>query len=255
VYAPTESVAGNYSKGFIHTVDDTDHLFIDLGKSDMSTAPFSIDFQSKKMNAFGFEVYLDMMDSSSGMPITLNVATYDQNNTKRDTISVPLDSYMRSFRGIVSTVQFKKVAFTSSHNYAIGLNVDNFEYILDNCLNDPKKLEPGVCGCGKEDIDSDGDKVLDCKDGCPLDAKKTAPGLCGCGKVDSTLDTDKDNTIDCKDQCPKDPGKINPGVCGCGNKDEDLNYDGIIDCTQLESECTNPSFFLLHPKECKEQLS
>lgn len=55
----------------------------------------------------------------------------------------------------------------------------------DACPSDSAKTEPGVCGCGVPDVDSDADGALDCKDGCPIDGKKTAPGACGCGVVDS----------------------------------------------------------------------
>jgi hypothetical protein len=37
----------------------------------------------------------------------------------------------------------------------------------DNCPNDPSKHEPGQCGCGVADTDTDGDAVEDCIDNCP----------------------------------------------------------------------------------------
>ena len=43
----------------------------------------------------------------------------------------------------------------------------------DLCPNDNNKLEPGVCGCGVPDVDSDGDGKLDCKDECPQDESNT----------------------------------------------------------------------------------
>ena len=46
---------------------------------------------------------------------------------------------------------------------------------------DPQKTEPGECGCGVVDADSDGDGTLGCRDGCPDDRTKTEPGVCGCG--------------------------------------------------------------------------
>jgi hypothetical protein len=33
---------------------------------------------------------------------------------------------------------------------------------VDNCPNDANKTEPGVCGCGTPDTDTDGDSVADC---------------------------------------------------------------------------------------------
>lgn len=43
----------------------------------------------------------------------------------------------------------------------------------DLCPNDDKKLEPGICGCGVPDVDSDGDGRLDCEDDCPQDETNT----------------------------------------------------------------------------------
>ena len=39
----------------------------------------------------------------------------------------------------------------------------------DLCPNDDNKLKPGICGCGKPDLDSDEDGILNCKDSCPDD--------------------------------------------------------------------------------------
>jgi hypothetical protein len=90
----------------------------------------------------------------------------------------------------------------------------------DNCPNDPNKTDPGQCGCGMPDTDTDGDGVADCIDQCPMDPGKFATGLCGCGVPDvNTNDTDGDGTLDCLDQCPRDPTRTKAGVCGCGVSD------------------------------------
>ena len=47
------------------------------------------------------------------------------------------------------------------------------------------KTDPGACGCGLPDTDSDGDATADCLDGCPSDPNKTSPGTCGCGWSDA----------------------------------------------------------------------
>lgn len=88
----------------------------------------------------------------------------------------------------------------------------------DACPLDPKKTQPGECGCGKRDLDRDGDGVFDCLDSCPFDPEKKKPGACGCGNVERDLDGD--GVYDCADLCPDDPEKIGPGACGCGVSDE-----------------------------------
>jgi hypothetical protein len=85
----------------------------------------------------------------------------------------------------------------------------------DGCPNDPNKIQPGMCGCGVPDVDSDMDGTADCNDGCPNDPNKIQPGICGCGASD--MDSDMDGTPNCNDGCPSDPLKTSPGVCGCGN--------------------------------------
>ena len=99
----------------------------------------------------------------------------------------------------------------------------------DACPTDPDKTDPGVCGYGQPDTDTDGDGTLDCADECPNDAEKTAAGACGCGEAE-TPDTDEDGTVDCADACPADPLKTDAGVCGCGLPDTDVDGDGTPDC-------------------------
>ncbi len=98
----------------------------------------------------------------------------------------------------------------------------------DNCPLDPNKTEPGICDCGLADTDSDSDGVPNCDDNCPSDPNKTQPGLCGCGTTDT--DSDSDGVPNCTDNCPTDPNKILPGICGCGTPDLDTDFDGTFDC-------------------------
>ena len=76
--------------------------------------------------------------------------------------------------------------------------------------------------------------VANATDNCPANTNKTEPGTCGCGAPDT--DTDSDGTPDCNDNCPNDPAKTEPGDCGCGNVDTDTDSDGIADCND---SCTD----------------
>jgi hypothetical protein len=100
--------------------------------------------------------------------------------------------------------------------------------ICDRCPTDPAKVEPGQCGCGLPDADTDRDTVLDCRDGCPQDALKTQPGRCGCGVSDA--DGDGDGTPNCSDDCPSDASKVTPALCGCGVSEVDSDRDGAPNC-------------------------
>ena len=106
------------------------------------------------------------------------------------------------------------------------------------CPNDALKLEPGLCGCGMSDVDSDGDGALDnCASGDqPKDACINNATLkwCGCGVSD--VDSDGDGALDnCasggqpQDACPDDASKVSAGACGCGVSDVDSDGDGALD--------------------------
>lgn len=98
----------------------------------------------------------------------------------------------------------------------------------DDCPSDSTKIDPGQCGCGNPDTDSDNDGIANCADGCPNDTNKTVGGACGCGVADT--DSDGDGTANCIDGCPNDVGKIAAGVCGCGVADTDSDSDGTPNC-------------------------
>ncbi|WP_223550698.1 T9SS type A sorting domain-containing protein, partial [Aestuariivivens sp. NBU2969] len=99
---------------------------------------------------------------------------------------------------------------------------------LDGCPDDPNKTDPGVCGCGTAETDTDSDGVLDCNDleinsPCPLDVDINGV----------SNDDDSDGTPNCLDGCPDDPNKTDPGVCGCGTAETDTDSDGVLDCNDL----------------------
>ncbi len=99
----------------------------------------------------------------------------------------------------------------------------------DECPVDSNKFDPGQCGCGVPDVDTDGDGTADCLDACPMDPLKVDPGICGCGVPDEN--PDDDGLPSCLDNCPLDPLKTEPGICGCGVDDfADGDADSVPDC-------------------------
>ena len=143
-------------------------------------------------------------------------------------------------------------------SYPPGTNQSLCAACGDFCPMD-EKTDPGICGCGTPEVDSDGDGTPDCVDQCPLNPGKTAPGICGCGSLDSdsdldgipdcndqcsgpdftggsccvVVDSDADGLPDCLDQCPHDASKVLAGVCGCHVSDVDSDMDGVLDCLDL----------------------
>ena len=108
----------------------------------------------------------------------------------------------------------------------------------DSCPDDPDKSEPGVCGCGIPDTDSDLDGTLDCEDGCPDDPDKTEPGHCGCGSPETTTfgDVDCDGDFDAEDARASMAifGIVEAGACRA-----DTNGDGVVDGMDLSAVLAN----------------
>lgn len=78
----------------------------------------------------------------------------------------------------------------------------------------------GTAGDGGAGEMGSGGEAPDCTapdDCCPSDPNKTEPGVCGCGVAET--DTDSDSTPNCLDGCPSDPDKVGSGECGCGFPD------------------------------------
>ncbi len=133
----------------------------------------------------------------------------------------------------------------------------------DKCPLDPNKMEPGQCGCGVPDTDTDRDGVADCVDRCPghndrMDADRDGiPDGCDrCAGGDDKIDTDRDGVPDFCDVCPSNrfvsttsglkgctcaatEAQLQTGCaaqlvacprCGCGRQDIDTDRDGTLDC-------------------------
>ena len=113
----------------------------------------------------------------------------------------------------------------------------------DKCKDDPKKTEPGICGCGFPDRDKDGDTIPDCVDTLPdlkNDADQDGDTI---PNIDDTCPYDKSNQC-----CPLDPvthestgvnGKENPGFCGCDKAETDSDGDTLPDCVDICSGDSN----------------
>ncbi|HKU39739.1 MAG TPA: C-type lectin domain-containing protein [Polyangiales bacterium] len=124
---------------------------------------------------------------------------------------------------------------------------DGFADCSESCDSDPNKRVAGACGCGTPDTDSDGDGTPNCTDGCPSDGAKTTPGACGCGVSDA--DSDGDGTRDCSESCDNDPAKTSPGTCGCGTPDTDSDGDGAANCVDgcpLDNSTPSACFSFTH---------
>ncbi len=100
--------------------------------------------------------------------------------------------------------------------------LDPCDTSVDQCPGDPNKTEPGQCGCGVPDTDSDSDGVADCVDNCPSIANT------------NQADTDGDGIGNACDTCPLDPANDADGDGVCGNVDNcptvfnpgQQNFDG-----------------------------
>lgn len=105
---------------------------------------------------------------------------------------------------------------------------DGVPNAIDNCPDHPNA----------DQIDADNDGWGDAYDGCPNDPNKTEPGICGCGVADT--DTDSDGVMECQGDCnDHDPAMFpgNPEVCD-DSKDNDC--DGVIDFSDVDCLNSDP---------------
>ncbi len=120
---------------------------------------------------------------------------------------------------------------------------------LDECPNNPLKVEAGMCGC--DAYDSDGDWVCDADDICPGGSDKIdsdgdgVPDFCDqCEGHDDNSDWDDDGVPDGCDACPDsvtgdsdgDGVCDNEDICPGGDDNIDNNGDGIPDACET-SKC------------------
>jgi len=99
---------------------------------------------------------------------------------------------------------------------------DGLGDVCDGCPFDKLKSEPGQCGCGIPDADTDADGVPGCLDQCPNTAPGVAVDEVGCAPVESPPpqptpgpDADDDGVADEDDDCPDTPADVDVDTNGC----------------------------------------
>jgi hypothetical protein len=196
------------------------------------------------------------------------VSFYDHPNYQGGCVTVPAGSYASpTFAGMPNdwagslktgsnvSVKIWFHSFEGSNfSYGPGSSISNLGFgnnnlsslLVDGCPNDPNKIEPGACGCGEPETDTDGDNMPDCidpdddNDGC-LDENDANPLV-------ASGDSDCDGVADDCDHCP---GGDDSGPCDanafpgfdaipeswvCGN-----NGNKVLLCHDGNTICISPN--------------
>ena len=95
-------------------------------------------------------------------------------------------------------------------------------------MDDPLKSDPGVCGCGEPDTDSDKDGIPDCIDDCPDDADNDADGDGSCEDLPPCFaDLDGNRLVDGNDLT------ILLDAWGTDDSPADLDESGVVGALDL----------------------
>jgi hypothetical protein len=220
------AIFDNGTKGIAHSAGQTAVAIPVLNSATLNTdLAISGNLMGKANTLYTLLFYKNNATNDAGRhegKVFIGKATVNTNGNGEGTISANFNSNAIAGDFITATA-VEENQNTSEFSQGIIINSN-----VDNCPNDPNKLDPGQCGCGVADTDTDMDGTADCNDNCPNDPNKVNPGDCGCGEAET--DTDMDGTADCSDNCPNDPNKTEPGQCGCGEVETDTDMDGTADC-------------------------
>ena len=168
-----EDVSASVMSNSSHTlVVDADLNFPDISAGDTATSTDTFSFLQDRQYAFSWD---DLVWTVTGDPVTAEDSDGDGVGNSED--NCPNTS-------------------NTDQNDADG---DGAGDVCDGCMDDPNKTEPGVCGCGVADTDSDGDGTADCNDICP--------------GFDDNVDSDGDGIpdgCDTEEELPPDPAQVAP---------------------------------------------
>lgn len=148
------------------------------------------------------------------------------------------------FLGIVKIYQYEEEdAFFFKNVTALDLDSDSIGFVkdlvvddkdgdgepndTDGCDEDPNKIEPGICGCGVPDTDTDSDGKALCEDNCPDDYNPDQIDTDGDGKGDACdSDIDGDGVTNKNDNC----------VYVANSDQKDINNDGKGDACDPDKD-------------------
>lgn len=140
--------------------------------------------------------------------------------------------------------------FTITATDADGATVTKeYTMAIDGCPDDPTKIEPGACGCGAPDTDTDGDTLLDCDDPCPTEGCNPDPcqngGTCSnpdgcytCACPDGFSGPNCEVVAGCTPACEAN------ATCNAGNCECNTGYEGdpTAGCTDIDGCAGSPCF-------------